>query len=143
MESQNALILGSPSANYANVVAHFNCTSAASQLSCLRAVSGPAIQDYITEQGLFFGPVKDKTNVDANTLPAIASGQFARVPVLIGSNKDEFRVFSALFGLNPAAYPNLASLVFDVLGLNISLIEAPLAALYGGTTNLTSDSVNA
>jgi carboxylesterase type B len=143
MESQNALIIGDPALNYANVVAHFNCTTAPSQIACLRDVSGTAIQSYITEAGLFFGPVVDKTNVNANTLGSITSGQIANVPILIGSNKDEFRVFSALFGLNPAAYPNLATLVLDVLGLDISTIATPLATLYGAATNLASDQVNA
>jgi carboxylesterase type B len=125
------------------VIAHFNCTNAPSQLTCIRGVSGTAIQSYITEQGLFFGPVADKTNMNANTLPSILSGQFASVPVLIGTNKDEFRVFSALLGLNPAAYPNLSTLVFSVLGLNISAIEKPLAALYSAGSTLTSDQINA
>ncbi|CAK3840514.1 liver carboxylesterase 1 precursor [Lecanosticta acicola] len=102
MESQQALRAGNGLVSYNQVAANFGCALALSPLACLRKVSGTAIQQYISNNSVDFPPVtNDGTDSGSQTLPAIESGKFADVPILIGTNKDEFTVFLAILGLNP------------------------------------------
>lgn len=99
MESEAVAAIGNGLVSYNQVAAHFNCELAISPLNCLRNVDAKAIQTYITENSSGFFPVNDDTNVGYNSLPKILSGQFANVPILIGTNKNEFTVFAEIFGL--------------------------------------------
>lgn len=130
MESEAVLDLGTPAVNYAMVVAHFGCTNALSPLACLRNVSGTAIQSYISEASLYFWPVKDNTNMGDNTLPSIQSGQFADVPVYIGTNSNELPLNSIVSDISAKVMANATEILFDTLGINISPILNPLKALY-------------
>ena len=76
--------------------------SDAAAVACLRTASVATLID---------GPLASATFVDGTpTLPtdpgeAVASGQFARVPVVVGANRDEGRTFSQGFiGLDEAEY---------------------------------------
>lgn len=136
MESEAVLTYGNGETNYNNVVSHFNCSSAASQIACLRKVSGTDIQTYITAQDLTWPPVQDnETYVGYHSLSSIQSGQFADVPILIGTNKDEGRVFASLLGVNgstsSASAASVADAVRGATGIDISSIVVPLSTLYG------------
>ncbi|EGP85142.1 uncharacterized protein MYCGRDRAFT_75146 [Zymoseptoria tritici IPO323] len=122
LESQAQGALGNGAVNYPIVLAHFNCAD----ITCLRAVPAQDILDFITDNALGFFAVEDNTNVNSNSLPSISSGQFAPVPILIGTNKDEFTLFLDILGLNGATSPS------QVPGLpaNLSLIANPLTDLY-------------
>lgn len=96
LESQQALATGNGTTNYYQVLEHFDCTD----IECLREISAQDILAYNTNNSLSFSPVTgDGTNVASNTLPEIQSGKFAAVPILIGTNNDEFSVFAELLGL--------------------------------------------
>jgi len=95
------------------------------------------------------------TNVDGAVLPqsidtALASGQFYRVPLVNGTNHDEWRLFVALDTVipileaggnvaalvNPATYP---SLIAATLGIPVAA-TGPIVALYPpGTTTLSTE----
>ena len=98
------------------------------------------------------------TNVDGNVLPrsidtALANGQFNHVPLVNGSNHDEWRLFVALnnvlpiilagggpaqiaAAINPTTYP---SLIATTLGIPVAA-TAPIVALYPpGTTTLSTE----
>jgi para-nitrobenzyl esterase len=98
------------------------------------------------------------TNVDGNVLPqsidtALASGEFNRVPLMNGSNHDEWRLFVALnnvipillaggtpadvaAAINPTTYP---SLIAATLGIPVAA-TGPIVALYPpGTTTLSTE----
>jgi para-nitrobenzyl esterase len=98
------------------------------------------------------------TNVDGNVLPqsidtALASGQFNRVPLMNGSNHDEWRLFVALnnvipillagggpaqiaAAINPTTYPKL---IAATLGIPLAA-TGPIVALYPpGTTTLSTE----
>jgi para-nitrobenzyl esterase len=83
------------------------CTEPASQVSCMRA---EPVSTLLGAVGAF------RPNVDGSVLAqqipdAISSGQFNRVPVMEGSNHDEYRLFVALqFDLAgfPPGHPILA-----------------------------------
>jgi len=141
MESQATGLPGNGTTSYENVVAHFNCTNATSQLACLRTVDAFAIRDYLISSNLYFPPViNDGTYVASDSLPEIQSGKFAPVPILIGTNKDEGRVFVDLLGLDPANSGNeslVNQIIEDVTGIDVSSILQAL--LNGYDLDLSND----
>lgn len=87
------------------------------------------------------------TNIDGRVLPqsidtALASGQFNQVPVMNGSNHDEWRLFVALddvlMGITPtpANYPQI---IAATLGIPVAA-TGPIVALYPpGSTTLSTE----
>lgn len=108
--------------------------------ACLRALTVAQILAHENPAGYF-------TNVDGRVLPlsidtALASGQFNRVPVMNGSNHDEWRLFVALndvFTGNVPTPGNYAQLVAATLQIPVSA-TGPIVALYPpGTTTLSAE----
>lgn len=134
LESQQALATGNGTANYEQVLEHFGCTD----IECLRGVPAQDILAYNTANSLTYSPVLDDgTNVASNTLPSIKSGKFANVPILIGTNLDEFSVFAAILGLR-ADPSNLNQVLGAFLG---NSTEALLATYTGKVANGANDLV--
>lgn len=127
MESQQSDNTGDGPANYETVVAHFGCATAASPIDCLRVVSGTAIQSYIetAEGGLDFPPVANDGTFVMSTQASITDGEFAAVPILIGTNKDEFRVFLDMLGLDTAGGPANETAVVDEIATYASALGLP------------------
>jgi carboxylesterase 2 len=134
MESQQAGLVGDGKLNYENVLTHFGCTT----LECIRAVPGTDIQAYVNSAGLMSGfpPVEGDGTYTSNALPSILSGKFANVPVMAGTNLDEFRVFLEVLGLGSDA--DLVGTVSQLSGINISAIEPALLSKY--SADVTKDS---
>jgi carboxylesterase 2 len=133
MESQQAGLVGDGKLNYESVLAHFGCTT----LECIRRVPGTDIQAYVNSAGLMngFPPVDGDGTYSSNVLPSILSGKFANVPVMAGTNLDEFRVFLAVLGLNGDT--DLVETVSQTTGINISAIKPALLSKY--STAVTKD----
>ncbi|HEY6348165.1 MAG TPA: carboxylesterase family protein [Candidatus Angelobacter sp.] len=104
------------------------CTSQTA--ACLRALS--VVQVLVEENAGGY-----VTNVDGRVLPrsidaALAAGQFNRVPVMNGSNHDEWRLFVALNDVlagttpTPANYPQI---IAATLGIPVAA-TGPIVALY-------------
>ena len=70
------------------------CTAAATVLACLRATPVGQLID-APSQG--FALVRGTGTLPLDPAAAVASGRFARVPVVIGSNRDEGRTFAQGF----------------------------------------------
>ncbi|KAJ5267304.1 hypothetical protein N7478_010112 [Penicillium angulare] len=70
---------------YLNVSNQFNCTN----LACLRDLPSEAIRKYAFEAGLDFPPTYDKGTCVQNLTAQVDSGNFAQVPFVLGSTKDE------------------------------------------------------
>lgn len=136
LESQQDLGTGSGLQSYEQVIANFGCATAVDQLACIRKVSGTAIRDYVSANSLSFPDVKnDGISSGDNTLPQILSGKFANVPILIGTNKDEGRVFAEVLGLDDNA--TALQDVFAPYGVNISPLLAPLKSSYGDSVSVS------
>ena len=80
---------------FANAV---GCNQPAAVLACLRALSVPAI---LANQSLTFVGLGPAPNIDGKVLTqsiqtALGSGEFNRVPLMNGTNHDEWRLFVAL-----------------------------------------------
>jgi len=82
------------------------CPPPPAQLACMR--SRPARQviealppdpTFLFGQGAQWGPVADGVTVPTDAAARLASGRFHRVPVIVGVNRDEGRLFVALHQL--------------------------------------------
>lgn len=104
----------------AGIAAALGCSqsSSAAAVSCLRALTVPqilAVQNAITSQSSIASLTAFFPNVDGVLIPqepvlSLLFGQFNHVPLLMGTNHDEGRLFVALdFDLNPLAGPLTAA----------------------------------
>ncbi|HWG13384.1 MAG TPA: carboxylesterase family protein [Streptosporangiaceae bacterium] len=112
----------------ATFAAKVGCTT--NTAACLRSV--PVATILANEDVGGYQP-----NVDGNVLPqsigtALASGQFSHVPVIIGTNHDEWRLFVGLDQLEggpPVTAANYQSMIASTLGVPASA-AAVIAAQY-------------
>jgi len=104
----------------AGIAAALGCTqtTSAAVAACLRGLTVPeilAVQNGITSQNSIasltaFFPHVDGVLIPEEPVQALALGQFNHVPLLMGTNHDEGRLFIALdFDLNPAVGPLTAA----------------------------------
>jgi para-nitrobenzyl esterase len=114
-----------------------NCTDQTA--ACLRALT---VVQVLTKEN----PAGYVTNIDGRVLPqsidtALASGRFNRVPVINGSNHDEWRLFVALNDVFAGIIPtptNYPQVIAGTLGIPVAA-TGPIVALYppGPTTQST------
>lgn len=98
------------------------CPDPATAADCLRALPADKLRKPVWFVGIgadeLTGPVTGTTALPVDPVRAIADGQAARVPVLIGTNRDEFTLFVALRYLQqgdrytPEQYPRLLADTF-------------------------------
>lgn len=108
--------------------------------ACLRALT---VAQVLAKEN----PAGYVTNVDGRVLPqsidtALASGEFNRVPVINGSNHDEWRLFVALNDVFAGIIPtpsNYPQIIAGTLGIPVAA-TGPIVALYPpGTTTLSTE----
>jgi carboxylesterase 2 len=92
MESQAAGVNGGVEA-WTALANGLNCT-ATEQLACVRAAPASKIKDVIEKAKLTFAPKPDNVTFVHDVRANIQSGKSAKVPVIIGTNKDEGTVFA-------------------------------------------------
>ncbi|CAJ1508371.1 carboxylesterase/lipase family protein [[Mycobacterium] burgundiense] len=88
------------------------CPEPATAARCLRALpaaelAGSPRYAWIGDAGLS-GPVLGTADLPVDPVAALGSGQIARVPVLIGTTRDEFTLFTALEYLRERRLPSAA-----------------------------------
>jgi para-nitrobenzyl esterase len=114
------------------------CTSQTA--ACLRALT---VAQVLAKES----PAGYVTNVDGRVIPqsidtALASGEFNRVPVVNGSNHDEWRLFVALNDVFAGIIPtpsNYPQIIAATLGIPVAA-TGPIIALYPpGTTTLSTE----
>lgn len=110
----------------------FNCSTQASNLTCLRAANASLIKDVIEKQIITFSPVVDNITLMANPALLRTSGNIANVSLLAGSNAQESRLFS--LGQN-----NLTAFLQSSFGFNPQLLQAVKAAYPLGKNGLNTD----
>jgi carboxylesterase 2 len=131
MESSGKSVTGNGTQNYNQVAAYFGCSTAASPLACLRKVSSADMLSYISTNSIAFDPVVGDGTFLLDVRPSVNSGKFAKVPLLIGTNKDEGRAFVALAGFDfsaPATNASVENGVQSATGLNLSTIVPQILA---------------
>jgi len=103
---------------------------ASQSAACLRALPVSTIVD--NEDFAGYKPDIDGTVLTQSIGPALASGQFSRVPVIDGTNRDEWRLFVAqeqLDGAPPVTAANYQANIAALLGVSATT-AAVIAAQY-------------
>jgi para-nitrobenzyl esterase len=103
---------------------------ASQSAACLRALPVSTIVD--NEDFAGYKPDIDGTVLTQSIGPALASGQFNRVPVINGTNRDEWRLFVAqeqLDGAPPVTAANYQASIASLLGVSATT-AAIIAAQY-------------
>ncbi|HEU0239553.1 MAG TPA: carboxylesterase family protein [Micromonosporaceae bacterium] len=97
--------------------------------ACLRGV--PVATILANQNAAGYTPNVDGDVLTQSIKPALVSGQFNRVPVVNGSNHDEWRLFVALSALQgaPVTAANYPAMISSTLGVPPA-VAAAIAALY-------------
>jgi para-nitrobenzyl esterase len=121
------------------------CPDPATAAVCLRALPATALTSplwysHIGDSDAVSGPVIGTATVPVGPVAAFAAGRAARVPVLIGTNHDEFTLFTGLRylrlgrGVGPAEYPGMLMDIFGADGRAVLTHYPP--DRYGGDVSL-------
>lgn len=118
------------------------CTDASKALECLRGktpdeilVALPGKPAEIGPGGAAWVPVVDGVNMPDQPAAMLAGGQFAKVPVLLGSNKDEGSIFFAL-GLTVTSDSDYQTLMDGMFfGKGAEIVAQYPASAFGGSTS--------
>lgn len=91
LATDNMFTTPNPEASWATLSAQFNCplTPMMRNLRCLQEVPAADLRNAINTLDLEFTPVADGATLFADYRARLKAGQFARVPVLVGSNDQE------------------------------------------------------
>jgi carboxylesterase type B len=87
-------VLGFPAgAAWQNLTQLLNCTTPSSspteELACARAVPAAELNTIVNDAKLPFTPIADNGTIFADRRSRLSSGDFARIPILVGSNDQE------------------------------------------------------
>ncbi|MCJ1360149.1 MAG: hypothetical protein MMC33_010152 [Icmadophila ericetorum] len=130
MESQAASLTGSGPANWETLVAALGCTTATSQLACVRAAPATSIKSIIEHAALNFPPAVDGITQSASVADAITSHTAAQVPIFMGTNANEGRVFAAEDGLDQPTPPITTAEFLNLTFPGEPLIQDAILAAY-------------
>jgi hypothetical protein len=86
------------------------------------------IKTYIEVNSINFPPVDGDGTSVADIRQRISTGKFADVPIMMGTNLNEVRVFLAVLGLNNGTAA--VDAVFDYLGITDPEVQQSLFAAY-------------
>lgn len=133
--------LAAAEAQGATLAATVGCPASPSQLTCLQAKPAQQVIEalrpdptFLFGDGAQWGPVADGVTVPANGAALLAAGKFHRVPVIVGANRDEGRLFVALHQLeigSPLTAAQWAPAVDQYFGARVGAevqAEYPLSA---------------
>jgi len=82
------------------------------------------------EIGLAFGPVRDERTVPHSPLDAVSAGSAARVPLIIGTNRDEVKLFASTQRREEITPESLRAQVAAILGKRSPEEAAALIDVY-------------
>jgi len=117
--------------SWLTLAAALNCTQSTSNLACVRAANATTINSIIEHAALGFQPVVDNATLIGNPAAARASHNVAPVPVLMGTNGQEGRIF-VVGQTNLSAYINTT---FGALPAVASQVAQAYAVRIAGTTS--------
>ena len=133
--------VGLPEAEKASLdyAAQVGCGVRESAAECLRALPPERLQDvpsyYRIGEDSLSGPVTGTTALPTDPVAAFGRGDYTRVPVLIGSNRDEFTLFVAMQYLRGTRYTaeQYPELLSDTFGANAGAVAQhyPLDGYHG------------
>lgn len=113
MQSEASGAKGGPE-SFKKVAAALGCSSTG-QLACVRAAPAAKIKDIIEKQALIFGPVPDGNTMVQDVRDNIKNGKAAKVPVIIGTNKNEGSAFITI-GLSASSNTTVGQILGQMAG---------------------------
>ncbi|OBF33042.1 carboxylesterase [Mycobacterium sp. ACS1612] len=124
--------LALPAAEQASLdyAAQLGCRDVQSAAQCLRALPEGKLREpvwyYRIGADALSGPVTGTSRLPVDPMAALAEGRATRVPVLIGSNRDEFTLFVALQYLRKGPYSReqYPQLLAETFGADAAAVEA-------------------
>ncbi|KAL0936343.1 para-nitrobenzyl esterase (carboxylesterase) [Colletotrichum truncatum] len=138
MQSQQSMLIGSGSESYQKVLKNFKCDTASSPIACLREISATDLKAYIESEALVFPPVNGDGTSVSDVRSSISSKKWPNIPVLLGTNLNEGRVFLAVEGVKDP----MAS-AMSLVGINSSTTKKSVLDKYTAFTdpNVISDRI--
>ncbi|EJT99952.1 carboxylesterase [Dacryopinax primogenitus] len=104
---------------------NLSCPTGAGQLACLRTKDAFALQAILLSSGAQFQPVIDNITVFQDYVRMTIIGQTAKIPLLIGNNKDEGQT---IVNGEPTSYTNeTAYIMSDNLNFPMANVDAVLS----------------
>lgn len=104
------------------------CVDPATVAVCLRGLPASRLQSAPLFVGFgddrLTGPVTGTARLPVNPLTSAARGQMAKVPVLIGTNGDEFTMFVAVQYLRDKSLPPYRQMLFRTFGPDAAAVAA-------------------
>ncbi len=108
--------------------ARLGCAEKAEAARCLRELPAARLQDgpgyFRIGANVLTGPVTGTQRLPAAPPTVAGDGRTARVPVLIGSNADEFTLFVAISYLRRGGLPSYRTLMADTFGAEAPAVSA-------------------
>jgi para-nitrobenzyl esterase len=114
------------------------CADPATAADCLRALPAAKLIQPLSYYHLggdwLTGPISGTASFPVDAMTAIAAGNAARVPVLIGTNHDEYTLFAAIEFLRHGGMPDYPQALADSFGAESSQVaqEYPVSR-YGNS----------
>lgn len=143
LEAQSPAAAVAAGTTYADEV---GCTNPATRVACLRSLPVATLlkpkSTGFNSLGVQFAPTVDGTVLRGTSLKEFQAGRFHRVPVMIGGNHDEGRLFVSLFFhlryLTPVTEKRYATAVRELFGTTRgnALLAAYASTRYGGSPSL-------
>jgi carboxylesterase 2 len=124
LESEQSLIPGNGLLNFKQVLLNFKCPDTA----CLRTIPAADIKAYIEKESLGFPPINGDGTSTSDVRPSITSGKWPKIPVMLGTNLNEARVFLAVAGLNDG--PSALKYAFDQFNITSTALQNSIIAMY-------------
>lgn len=133
MQSNGLSATADAGINWSTLVVLLGCSKAKSHIECVRKVDGAKIKDIIEHKNLGFSPVQDSVTFVSDIRNSSIAGRAAKIPIIVGSNKDEGRPFLYIAGLdNPSTSPEqLKKDLAFAFPSNLTLQASLLAQLAG------------
>jgi para-nitrobenzyl esterase len=133
---ENSTVVSHPEAEEqgGQLATALGCSAPADIAACLRAKTAQEVLGAlplrlgVSSEGVSWGPNIDGTTLTGQPYDLVKGGSFHRVPVILGSNQDEWMFFIALAGqanMTTSEYASLVAEIFGYFGAGLVLQQYP------------------
>lgn len=143
LESEGVALDMNGLTNWNTLVKSVGCDTASDQISCVRHVPADQIRDIQQSLPISFSPAYDGVTALLDVRQAFESKKAANVPMLFGTNRNEFRVFLTALGVTPDSPQSVEQPFLDQIApgnttLQNEIVHAYPAAIQASPYHLLS-----
>ncbi|CAG8952995.1 hypothetical protein HYFRA_00003185 [Hymenoscyphus fraxineus] len=117
--------------SWATLAAELNCSTTASNLTCIREAPALVIKDIVEKKNLSWVPAYDNKTTVRDPVARRAARRIAQVPILVGTNNDEGSIYTR-------TQKDFPKFVNDSFGFSPPLVEAIKATFTGYSSDLAA-----